>query len=117
MKKLFWIFVFLIPVVFAFQGCFEKDDEGGTVEEFSDVTVDVAKSLEDFVVKTQAYETAVFTNMTASETKAIVDDYINAGEKLVDDLNALIAKRVDASRRGQMAAYAGTRRLPSKLPA
>jgi hypothetical protein len=97
MKKLFWIFVFIIPVVLAFQGCFEKDDEGGTVEEFSDVTVDVAKSLEDFVVKTQAYETAVFTNMTASETRAIVDDYINAGEKLVDDLNALIDMQHDGS--------------------
>jgi len=93
MKKLFWIFIVMIPVTLFFQGCFlDEDDDGDSpkLEEFNKATVDVAKSLEDFVIKTQAYETAVFSTMTPAESRSIVDDFIIAGEKLEEDLNKVL---------------------------
>jgi hypothetical protein len=90
MKKLYWIIILLIPFTLLLEGCFEDEEETPKTEEFGAAAVNVAKSLEDFVIKTQAYETAVFQNMTVDDANAVINDFISSGEKLTEDLNQVI---------------------------
>lgn len=61
-----------------------------TVEEFGDYIVTMNSCLEDFVNKTQAYETANFYSLSAAEIKKIVSDYVSAGNEFVSALEAQI---------------------------
>ena len=94
MKKTYLTGLFLaLTLFFFFCGCDQINDlvDGGDnesdVQDYNTAVTDVNKSLEDFILKTQTYESANFSGMTHDATKKIVDDFISSGEKLKADLD------------------------------
>ncbi|WP_373729317.1 hypothetical protein, partial [Bacteroides heparinolyticus] len=58
----------------------------GNVKAFDTQIVDMNRSLEDYIVKTQAFESANFQKLAVAEASKIVEEYIKAGEQLVAGL-------------------------------
>ncbi len=89
-----WLFRFSsILLLFAFllapTGC-EKDDKS-EVDVFHDNISDLALVAVDFIDKAIIFETTVIdNNLEADEVKKIFDDYINAGEAFVNNLNKVM---------------------------
>lgn len=71
-----------------FMACEKSDSEDlstyeGNVKAFDTQIVDMNRSLEDYIVKTQAFESANFQKLAVAEASKIVEEYIKAGEQLV----------------------------------
>ncbi len=60
------------------------DDPKELVNDFSLQVSDLHVAMESFVQKTQAFESATFGSMTIPQAKKVVDDFVVAGEQLVE---------------------------------
>jgi hypothetical protein len=108
------ILVFLL--VFA-PGCdlFTDDPaENVDVVSYNDAVVDLNKSLEDFILKTQIYESTSFTGKTHAESKKIIDDFIASGEKLKSDMDMILSSQ--KGRGGSLKSLARPNDLPTCGP-
>lgn len=61
-----------------------------TVEEFGDCIEDMNSCLENFVLKTQEYESANFNSLSVAEINKIFSDYVSAGNDFVSALESQI---------------------------
>ncbi|WP_373826850.1 hypothetical protein, partial [Bacteroides heparinolyticus] len=71
-----------------FMACEKSDSEDlstyeGNVKAFDTQIVDMNRSLEDYIVKSEAAKSANFQKLSVSEVKKIINEYIEAGEKFV----------------------------------
>ncbi|MGP1623104.1 hypothetical protein [Bacteroides heparinolyticus] len=71
-----------------FMACEKSDSEDlstyeGNVKAFDTQIVDMNRSLENYIVKTQAFESANFQKLTVAEASKIMEEYIEAGEQFV----------------------------------
>ena len=68
--------------------CDKKNNSGteNLVGNYSVQVGDLHDALQNFILKTQAYESANFTSMTAAQSKKIVNDYLDAGDQFVKAL-------------------------------
>ena len=80
--------ILIITMFTAFSSCdlLKKNDaeeSAQTVQDFNVQVLDLHDALENFVVKSQAYENAKFSTVKAAQTKQIMDAYFDAGTKFV----------------------------------
>ena len=116
LKYLFSTVILVFLLVFA-PGCdlFNDDPaENADVVSYNDAVIDLNKSLEDFILKTQIYESTNFTGKTHAESKKIVDDFITSGEKLKSDLDIMLASEKGTG--GSLKSMAVSNDLPTCGP-
>ena len=69
--------------------CDDEIDPKILVKDYSEQVGDLHNALGDFILKTQAYESANFSGMTAAQSKKIVTDFIEAGERFVKSMEEI----------------------------
>jgi len=80
--------ILIVAMFTAFSSCDllnKKDSEESSqaVQDFNVQVLDLHDALENFVVKSQAFENAMFSTLKAAQTKQIMDAYFDAGTKFV----------------------------------
>lgn len=90
LAALIFIFILVAP------GCdlFNNDPaDNENVVAYNNAAINLNKSLEDFIQKTQIYESTNFTGKTHAEAKKIVDDYIASAESFKADLDQVLSNQ------------------------
>jgi hypothetical protein len=93
MKKTYLTLLLVFIAMVYFSGCDQINDliNGGNnnsdVQEYNNAVVNVNKSLEAFIQNTQTYEATNFTGKPHDESKKVVDDFVQSGEKLKSDMD------------------------------
>lgn len=88
--KLHYSRYLLVFLFFLFiNSCNKNDEPKNLVLEYSNQVGNLHDALEDFIQKTQTYETTNFTTQTVAQTKKIVNDYLASGQTFVDVLNKI----------------------------
>ena len=93
----------LLLLLLAFVAGCKKDSSSGDATgdsnliAYNGAVISLNQSLEDFISKSQTYESTNFTIKTHDESKAIVDAFIQSGEKLKSDMDLVMAHKQGAT--------------------
>jgi hypothetical protein len=89
MKHLFPLISLLLLISLFNIGC-SKDEEEESNEQVVNYTTsftNVATTLQDFIMKTQVYESSNFDELTLDETKKVINDFITSGENFIKSVD------------------------------
>jgi hypothetical protein len=89
MKHLFPLISLLLLISLFNIGC-SKDEEEESNEQVVNYTTsftNVATTLQDFIMKTQVYESSNFDELTLDETKKVINDFIASGENFIKSVD------------------------------
>jgi hypothetical protein len=91
MKHLFPLFSLVLLVSLFNIGCSkdenEDEDSNEQVVNYTTSFTNVATTLQDFIIKTQVYESSNYDELTLDETKKVINDFITSGENFIKSVD------------------------------
>jgi len=98
-------FVLAFLVFMFINSCEKNNDNENLVIDYSQQVGDLHNALQDFIQKTQDYETTNFTTKTVAQSKKIVNDYLSSGDQFVKVLQAIQATQEKSTSLSMKSAY------------